>query len=498
MTTTTSSHSPKDPEDSHKHAATAVRQAFLDQLLLKQQEKSKEEEEEGQEEDVINRQEENCDDRVLPQGNGDIGEDDDLYISNSLISPNNESAISPDGRNDCSQTASSNLPAATETAPPSNPSPHSYYGSNTTSSTVTSKAKTPITPTRPSQTSRLSTATTTHDTAATAAIVFHNTSPYHPGLAESGFHHWYDVETSLYRIYRVGRTDGVDVIPPYLPQSRRGNVQVYLHVTNAMYCTVEAFWVDYHGREVSKGKFRHGTTWSQTTWMEHPWVFRKAGTTLSSPDQPPPQPQQLLLHYIPYRIIPTTDAVPTTSPDDPSVGMHQFTLTTNRRQDDSYWACQVEDPVLPHPASRHFAQHTDTAIAWVLQHMLRTNYDDYSFTLLLKYLMNILHHPDEGKYRHWRIAASTKFYQHVWNTAARGLLFCLGAVEHGAYCELGNAQALRHERVQDLSQLVLQLQQWQEHRKRHEHQGTIAQPEGAEDGYGRAGFGRAGQMNHPY
>jgi hypothetical protein len=49
-------HSSKDPEDSHSRSTAAVRQAFLDRLLLKEQEKSKEEQEEGQEDVQHHRQ----------------------------------------------------------------------------------------------------------------------------------------------------------------------------------------------------------------------------------------------------------------------------------------------------------------------------------------------------------------------------------------------------------------------------------------------------------
>jgi hypothetical protein len=42
-------------------------------------------------------------------------------------------------------------------------------------------------PTRSSRTSRPAPTSTSHYTATAAAFVFHYASPYHPGLAESGF-----------------------------------------------------------------------------------------------------------------------------------------------------------------------------------------------------------------------------------------------------------------------------------------------------------------------
>ncbi len=195
--TTTSSHSSKDPEDSHSRSTAAVRQAFLNQLLLKEQEKKyKEEQEEGQE-DVINREEEDCDDRV-PHGNGDSGEDDDLYVTNSsLQSPNEERNNNQDQMDD--DEASSKIQSTETTTPSTTSSDH--HSSKAGRATVTSKATTPIIPTRPSRTLRPSTATTTHDT---AAIVFHNTSvSLSSRLGRIRLSPLVRCRTRLYRIYRI-------------------------------------------------------------------------------------------------------------------------------------------------------------------------------------------------------------------------------------------------------------------------------------------------------
>jgi len=74
--------------------------------------------------------------------------------------------------------------------------------------------------------------------------------------------------------------------------------------------------------------------------------------------------------------------------------------------------------------------------------------------------------------------------------------------EQHAFCELGTAQPLRSERVQDVSlvlfrleQCVTQLQQQQEQFNNSANRPSQQQqPQGA-DGSGRAGFGRAGEMN---
>ena len=298
------------------------------------------------------------------------------------------------------------------------------------------------------------------------------TSDEHPGLAQ--FYHWYDVETSLYRIYELGRTDDVPVVPPFHPASERGNVPVALIVGNKYHEQINVFWTDYKGREVPKGRIPSGGTWHQTTWIGHPWTFRTVDG-------------KVLLHYIPYRVIPTTKQVPTTDPNDASVGLHQFVIG---RPNFGPWNCSVNDPVLPHPPE--IALNTPVKAAqWTLQHMTRTGY--MGGEVLAKYLTNIVAHPDNPKYRQIR-TAQAKFYASVWNTAARGLLLACGFVKREAYAELGTMSKLSRERVRDLSTLLFALEQW----RMEQGETTIYdQPEGA-DGFGRAGFGRAGQMNNNF
>jgi hypothetical protein len=97
------------------------------------------------------------------------------------------------------------------------------------------------------------------------------TSNRHPGMGD--FAYWYDVETSLYRIYTLTRKDGVQVIPPYIPSSSRGNVNIFLHVTNNTNHTINVFWVDYKGNHVPKGKISPNHVWTQTTYIDHRKCF---------------------------------------------------------------------------------------------------------------------------------------------------------------------------------------------------------------------------------
>ena len=294
----------------------------------------------------------------------------------------------------------------------------------------------------------------------------------HPGL--DSFWRWWDIEASLFRVYCRGRKDGVPVVPPYNPSSRRGLVKVNLQVTNRTSTEIDVFWVDYKGKEVNKGSIRANSgQWYQTTWIEHPWVFRRR------PDG------QILLHYIPYRIIPTTSNAPTVDPDDPRVGIHRFTIQ-NETVDSPFW-CHVDDPILPYPA-KDMLTNFDKAVACTLEHCQRMGV--MSLHILRKYLSNIIQNPEESKYRRIRIA-NTTFSQNVWLTPARGLLLAAGFVENQGSAELGSAEPLRRERVQEVSRLVYYLERWQEETSADGDAANSPQPLGA-DGFGRAGYGRVG------
>lgn len=83
-----------------------------------------------------------------------------------------------------------------------------------------------------------------------------------------GFHHWQEVETSLFRIYTLGRNDGVQVFPPYVPHSYRGTVPIFLHVTNTTSIPIKVFWVNFQGQAIFKGTLRPDNFWTQTTWID--------------------------------------------------------------------------------------------------------------------------------------------------------------------------------------------------------------------------------------
>jgi hypothetical protein len=92
------------------------------------------------------------------------------------------------------------------------------------------------------------------------------TSNEHPGM--KGFNHWQEVETSLFRIYTLGRKDGVQVAPPYVPHSYRGTVPIFLHVTNTTNIPMKVFWVNFQGQVIFKGDLKPDHLWTQTTWID--------------------------------------------------------------------------------------------------------------------------------------------------------------------------------------------------------------------------------------
>jgi hypothetical protein len=96
----------------------------------------------------------------------------------------------------------------------------------------------------------------------------------HHGMGD--FAQWYDVETSLYRIYTLTRKDGVQVVPPYILSSNRGTVSIFLHVTNNTNHTINVYWVDYKGKHILKWKMNPNQVWTQTTWIDH----RECGSAL--------------------------------------------------------------------------------------------------------------------------------------------------------------------------------------------------------------------------
>lgn len=91
-------------------------------------------------------------------------------------------------------------------------------------------------------------------------------SKEHPGMGS--FNYWLDIECSLFRIYTLGRKDGVEVVPPYVPHSYRGTVPIFLHVTNTTSIPLKVFWINFQGKAVHKGDLRPHHFWTQTTWID--------------------------------------------------------------------------------------------------------------------------------------------------------------------------------------------------------------------------------------
>jgi hypothetical protein len=254
-------------------------------------------------------------------------------------------------------------------------------------------------------------------------------------------------------------------------------VEVALHVANRTNTVLKVFWVDYKGKHVQKGVIRPDNVWTQTTFMDHPWVFEAEDeeTQTSIP----------YLYYIPYRVIPTTQEAPTLG-DDGSTGLHKFSIV--QAPPSSPYFCNIQDEIMPFPAQDTFHSPIP-AITWTLQHMTRMMQSNrYLVDTLQRYLNKIVEDPNQTKFRQIRIASQN--FAPIWQSPMRGLLLAIGFVEQSAYAELGCANyALSRERIQEVALLSYLVNNWKD--------GQVApekQPEGA-DGYGRAGFGRAGSMN---
>ena len=300
------------------------------------------------------------------------------------------------------------------------------------------------------------------------------TTNKHPGM--EGFAHWCDVEASLYRIYTLTRKDGAQVVPPYIPHSYRGNTSISLSVTNNTSHTIQVFWVDYKGAHVPKGTVKPGHTWTQSTWIDHPWVFGDANN------------DDVFLYYIPYRAIPTLPTAPTVNPDDTSIAQHRFSLIPSK-PNDSY-LIGINDRIMPFPSLTHHLEPLH-GITWTLTHMSRLLVpEDPSIDVLQKFLTNVIEHPEVVKYRQLRIAS--RHFKPIWESPMRGLLLAVGFVEQGGFAELGcQDHPLSPERVQEVALLSHLLREW----KSKPNAADVEQPQGAVDGFGRAGFGRAGTIN---
>ena len=232
-----------------------------------------------------------------------------------------------------------------------------------------------------------------------------------------------------------------------------------------------------------------------------------------------------LLYYVPYRVIPTvSNAVTIDATDGNGHGMHRFALidgggSSHGRYDTDPNATEpeyhigIDDTILPYPAAQYFrADKPLEGVVWTLTHMSRYLAVSSSSELLFsyidtlqKYLSNMMQHPDNLKYRHLRIA-SPKF-QPLWQSPIKGLFLASGFLEVEGYVVYGllddssaSTSMLSSERIQDLALLSYLVNEW---KLKHTTQSSSTatgtpspqQPPGASDGYGRAGFGRAGTMH---
>ena len=291
-------------------------------------------------------------------------------------------------------------------------------------------------------------------------------SANHPGMGE--FQAWYVAISDLYRQYLTG-SENNEVDAPIIPRSERGNVQIHLEVLNSTTAPVDVFWIDYLGREEWKGSAGPGGTWTQQTWIGHPWTFRAQGG-------------QVLCFYVPFRVIPTTDQCPTVTRQGEALQRFSI-LSPSYSSSAKGLACDIVDPIFPFPATK--IQSVEKALEWCYLQMERERSSPH---VLLKYLINILKDPSEPKYRQIR-TSNKRFWNGVWITAGRGVMHALGFEEKGAYVEIGPASgALSTERLKQISKAIHGLKGVQ---ARMDGIDVKQQPEGA-DGYGRAGYGRIG------
>ena len=351
----------------------------------------------------------------------------------------------------------------------------------------------------------------------------------HPGL--SAYYNWHSTITSLYRIYSVPSRDIFNnnnnntifhpAILPMHPSSERGNVAINITVINqTKYPSIDVYWIDYKGREVYKGTMTRGGSWVQTTYIGHPWTFRIGGGEEEEEEE-----EGVLLKYVPFRIVPSVVGAETieraTSSSSSSressslVGTQTFTLRDVpegyvTRNEGYEPVCWVDDLLLPEAplldtynnGERNltlFTMHEmQLAIQWSCLQLQREDVVSPGTGIaaakrLLQYLQNVCLHPEKSKYRKLRIA-NRIFFESVYSTGARGVLLALGFEEHAGFLECGPSEgaALNYERLRQISDAMMMVDKTL--KLMVESEGGMPQPEGS-DGYGRAGFGHAGQMN---
>ena len=343
----------------------------------------------------------------------------------------------------------------------------------------------------------------------------------HPGLHH--YYKWHATSTSLYRVYAIpfyeneagnGKKYHPAILPMH-PSSERGNVSVYIEVTNRTSHNVDVYWLDYKGREVYKGSMSsHGGTWTQTTYIGHPWTFRKGEGE-----------ENVLLRYTPFRIVPSIAGAETAKRGGGTVeGTQKFIVRDVLKGHAMRWnwrcvpVCWVEDDILPEPplvpvdnrqsiadnVSSFSNSELNDAIQWSCQQIQREDaiYHGKGVTSakrLLQYLKNICLQPTDPKYRRLRLG-NRIFREVIYNTGARGVLLALGFEEIRGHmeCGPGGGRTLGMERIQQISDAMLMVHEtlkvMEGCTRSDGSDAVLAQPLGS-DGFGRAGFGYAGEMN---
>jgi len=277
-------------------------------------------------------------------------------------------------------------------------------------------------------------------------------------------------------------------------------------INHTSHPSIDVYWIDHKGNEVHKGSINNGGTWTQTTFIGHPWTFRVGNS----------HEGEVLLKYVPFRVIPNIPGAPTTTSDS-NEGMQKFILRDVPADHVSQTSeeagrvfkpvCWVEDSILPEPplklqnsnSNSFTTTQMTSAIQWSCQQLQREDAIYHgngiaSAKRTLQYLKNTCLHPDEAKYRKLRIGNKI-FQQQLYNTGARGILLALGFEELYGYleCGPGGGKCLGLERIQQISDAMMIVNQNLKIMQ-DESSSDIVQPQGG-DGYGRAGFGYAGAMS---
>jgi PUB domain len=261
---------------------------------------------------------------------------------------------------------------------------------------------------------------------------------------------WYDTQASLYRQYTLVRNDDIEdnaTIVPYHSSSRRNDkISIQLRITNELDVPISVYWIDHIGKHMPRGVIlARGGRWQQTTYVDHPWIFKTSTAALAITDDKSndlcdklslnDNTETVLLHFIPHQVIPSTMDAPTLDDEINQAtkvisGIHRFHIIPSVKQESAMYNCAVHDPILPFPASKHILS-SRKAAEFALQHCIRMRYDKW--VVLQKYIRNIIHHPNDLRYRYIRIANS-KFSDAVWNTPAKGVLLAYNFIEQ---CDIG-------------------------------------------------------------